>query len=190
MTTTSSTSTNDTLFRQVRDMIARDPGALATLRRNVGRSFDESPDSWPYVLMVTGRSRWREPAAHLALGLFALHHQSKTPGALDKEGSTFGLATRRLRTSRGDSGASEQGIERRFRSALASETIDALGVHLRGLVTLMRGADVSLDYPRLYQDLSTWLLPEKLQRVSLRWARDYYALDPDQQSPAEQKEEP
>lgn len=189
MTTTSSTSANDVLFRQVRDVIARDPGALATLRRNVGRSFDESPDSWPYVIMVTGRARWREPAAHLALGLFALHHQSKAPGALDKEGSTVGLATRRLRASRGDSGASEQGVERRFRSALASETIDALGVHLRGLVALMRGADVPLDYSRLYRDLSTWLLPDRRHGVSLRWARDYYAIDPDQQQPTEPKEE-
>lgn len=179
MTATSSTATS--AIEQVLTRVAGDAGALAALRRGVGRSLEESPDSWPYVLMVTGTRRWREPAAHLTLGLFALHHQSKAAGSLSKEGSSLGKAAWALKSSRGVSGASEQGIERRLRAALASETIDALGVHLRGLVTLLRGAEVPLDYPRLYRELCAWLSPDRRQRVCLGWARDYFATALDDQ---------
>lgn len=164
-----------TSIERVLVRVAGDSGALAGLRRGVGRSLEESPDSWPYVLEVAGTQRWREPAAHLALALFALHHQSQASGSMNRDGWSLGRAGRTLKTRRGASGASEQGVEHRFQAALASETIDALGVHLRGLVTLLRGAEVPLDYPRLYRDLCAWLWPERRERVCLGWARDYFA---------------
>jgi len=172
MTTTPSPTT--TSIESVLARVAGDAGALAALRRGIGRSLEESPDSWPYVLEVVGTQRWREPAAHLVLGLFALHQQSQSPGSMNKDGWTLGKAGRVLKGRRGAGGASEEGIERRFRAALASETVDAIAVHLRGLVTLLRGAEVPLDYPRLYRDLCAWLWPERRKRVCLAWARDYF----------------
>ena len=163
--------------------VANDAGELAALRRGVGRTLEEAPDSWPSVLEVSGSQRWREPAAHLALGLFALHQQSQAPGSMNSDGWTLGKASRVLKGRRGATGASEQGVEHRFQAALASETIDALGVHLRGLVTLLRGAEVPLDYPRLYRDLCAWLSPDRRERVCLGWARDYFAI------PQEDKEQ-
>lgn len=172
-----------TTVERVLARLADDVGALAALRRGVGRGLEESPGSWPYVLEVAGSQRWREPAGHLALSLFALHQQSQAPGSMNRDGWGLGKAGRVLRSRRGASGASEQGVERRFRAALASDTIEALGVHLRGLVTLLRGAEVPLDYPRLYRDLCAWLWPARRERVCLAWARDYFA------TPQEDKEQ-
>lgn len=162
-------------IERVLGRVSARPEALAALRRGIGRSLGDSPESWPYVLEVSGSQTWREPAAHLTLGLFALHHQSQSPGSMSKEGWGLGQSCRRLRQQRGREGASEQGIERRFRAALASETLEALAVHLRGLVTLMRGAGVPLDYVRLYRDLCSWPYPDRRERICLSWARDYFA---------------
>ncbi len=159
--------------------VESDPAALAELRRGVGRSLEDSPDSWPYVAEIAGTKRWREPAAHLAIGLFALHHQSRAPGSMNKEGWSLGKACRVLAFRRKSSGASEDGVARRCQAALAAETPEALGVHLRGLVTLLRGEEVPLDYKRLYSDLCSWLWPESRRRVCLAWARDYFATRSD-----------
>ncbi|MGD1011149.1 MAG: type I-E CRISPR-associated protein Cse2/CasB [Acidimicrobiales bacterium] len=155
-------------------MAATRPEVLAQLRRGVGRPLEDAPAAWPYVIPVGGGSRWRENAAHVTLALFALHQQSQDPGSMNRPGNGVGKACRLLATARGDSGASEEAVERRFRAALGADTLDALAVHLRGLVTLLRGAGISLDYPRLYRDLCAWLRPESRQRVALRWARDFF----------------
>ena len=169
-----------TAVERVLARVAGEAGALAALRRGVGRPLEESPDSWPYVLAVVGTRRWREPAAHLVLGLYALHHQSKSANALNREDWTLGRAGHVLKTHRGTQGGSAEGVERRFQAILASETVDAIAVHLRGLVTLLRSADIPLDYPRLYRDLCSWLSPERRERVCLSWARDFFVIPPEE----------
>jgi CRISPR system Cascade subunit CasB len=154
--------------------VAERPDALATLRRGVGRDLEESPASWPYVMEVAGDGRWREDAAHVVLGLFALHHQAQIPGSMNRPGLGLGSACRQLKHSRASRGTSAEGVERRFKAALAAETPDALSVHLRGLVTLLRGAGVGLDYPRLYWDLCRWQFPAERGQVCLRWGREYF----------------
>jgi len=153
---------------------AKRPDVLAQLRRGVGRPLDDAPAAWPYVIPVAGGSRWREEAVHVTLALFALHQQAKEAGSMNRRGNSVGKACRALATARSDSGASAEAIERRFRAALGADTIDSLAVHLRSLVTLLRGADIPLDYPRLYRDLCAWRHLEGRQRVALRWARDFF----------------
>jgi CRISPR system Cascade subunit CasB len=97
---------------------------------------------------------------------------------MNREGWGLGRACQTLKRRRGAEGSSEEGIERRFRAALASETPEALAVHLRGLVTLLRSADVPLDYARLYRDLCSWPYPDRRERVCLSWARDYFVTRP------------
>lgn len=178
MMTTTETRTPSSIERVIQ-RVESDPAALAALRRGVGRSLDDSPGSWPYVAEIAGPKHWREPAAHLAIGLFALHHQSQALGSMNKEGWSLGKACRALAFRRDRSGASKEGVERRFKAALAAEAPEALGVHLRGLVTLLRGEDVPLDYVRLYHDLCSWHFPDSRRRVCLTWARDYFATKSD-----------
>lgn len=168
--------------------IAFRPEVLAALRRGVGRPLEESPESWPYVMEVAGNSRWREEAAHVTLGLFALHHQSQQPGTMNRPGQGLGTACARLKHHRGTTGGSEEGVERRFRAALAAETPEALAAHLRGLVTLLRGAVIPLDYPSLYRDLNRWQRPGERERVCLAWARQYFRTSDDDASHDESKE--
>jgi CRISPR system Cascade subunit CasB len=93
---------------------------------------------------------------------------------MNRHGNSVGKACGALAAARRISGGSEEAIERRFRAALGADTIDALAVHLRSLVTLLRGADIPLDYARLYRDLCAWRHLESRQRVALRWARDFF----------------
>ena len=165
--------------------VAARPEALAALRRGVGRPLEEAPESWPYVIEVAGGVRWKEEAAHLTLGLFALHHQSQSPGSMNTTGWGLGRACRNLKRTRGAAGSSEEGVERRFRAALGSDTPETLSVHLRGLVTMLRGASVPLDYPRLYRELSSWKYPEQRERICLAWAREYFMTPSDNEAEGE-----
>jgi CRISPR system Cascade subunit CasB len=156
--------------------VATRPDVLAALRRGVGRPLDDAPSSWPYVMEAAGGVRSREDAAHVTLGLFALHQQSHAPGSMNQPDWGFGRACRFLRQRRSTKGSSEDGVERRFRAALSAESLTALAVHLRGLVTLLRGEDIPLDFARLFWDLSAWRNPQRRDKVALRWARDYFRV--------------
>lgn len=159
-------------FVRVAARVASDNAALAALRRGVGRPVEECPAVWPYVAEAAAGSLRREPAAHTALGLLALHQQAQMPGAMDRGGWGVGKACRALGQRR-----PPEGVDRRFRAALAADDLPALAVHLRGLVTLMRGAAVPLDYRRLYLDLCSWGYPDGRSWVGMRWSRDYIAAD-------------
>lgn len=179
-----STETHTYPIERVLARIVTRPDALAALRRGVGRPLDEAPGSWPFVMEAAGTNRYWEAPAHVALGLFALHHQSQDPGSMNRSGWGLGRACRTLRRRRGSGGASEEGIERRLRAVLAADSLTTLAVHLRGLVTLLRGEDVPLDYTQLFFDLAAWGSVERRDRVALRWAREYFATpsaEPDEE---------
>lgn len=159
------------------EQIADQADVLASLRTGVGRSLDEAPSSWPYVVRVSQGKRWREAPAHVTITLFALHHQGKEPGSLNEPGRGLGRSALELRTVREAAGGSAEGVERRMRALMGADELDALAVHLRGLVQLMRAADVSLDYVRLYKDLCSWMRPEWRSRVCYRWAREYFQIE-------------
>lgn len=170
MTTTTRTYVIDQILGQV----ATRSDALANLRRGVGRPFEESPGSWPYVVeAAAGRRSWELPA-HVTLGLFALHHQSQDPGSMNRPEWGLGRACGTLRQRRSSRGLSDEGVDRRVRAALGADSLSTLAVHLRGLVTLLRGDAIGLDYRRLFWDLTAWESPSERDRVALRWARDYF----------------
>lgn len=176
-----STETRTYPIERVLARIATKPDALATLRRGVGRTLEEAPGSWPFVMEAAGTNRFWEAPAHVALGLFALHHQSEEPGSMNRSGWGLGRACRTLRQRRASEGASEEGVERRLRAALAADSLTTLAVHLRGMVTLLRGEDVPLDYRQLFFDLAAWRSAERRDRIALRWAREYFATPSDEE---------
>ena len=161
--------------------IATRPDALARLRRDVGRPLEESPGSWPYVMEAAGGRRAWELPAHVTLGLFALHQQSQQPGSMNVAEWGLGRACGSLRQQRFRRGLSEDGVDRRFRAALAADSLVALSVHLRGLVTLLRGDGIGLGYRKLFFDLAAWESPSKRDRVALTWARSYFNTFSDDQ---------
>lgn len=172
MTTTGTTKR----FNRMLERIAKKPEALATLRRGVGRPLEDSPGSWPFVIAAAGDHHYRQEVAHVVLGLFALHHQSQEPGAMNVQGQGFGEACAVLALRRAQAGGSATGVNRRFQAALAAETLTALAVHLSGLVTMLRDEKVPLDYSKLFWNLLAWGSLDYRNSVALGWARDYFRI--------------
>ncbi len=160
-------------FSRVAAEVIKDRAALAMLRRGIGRSVEESPSSWAYIVAASAGREYRERAAHVALSLLSLHQQSFAAGSASQAGWGLGRACRALAAQRGTEG--EKGVARRFQSMLGADDLDALSVHLRGLVGLLRDAEIPLDYTQLFLDLSDWGRPERRARVGLRWSREYLA---------------
>lgn len=156
--------------------------SLARLRRAITSSAGSRPEVWQETLgefpeSLVGRGEAPsefESAAHQAITLFALHQQSGTQGA-HRKGGTIGRAARQL--ARGAS--SESAVFRRFQALATASSEDELLHHLRGFITQLRSASISLDYGQLSVDLRRLRHPRLADRVRLRWGRDYHRTTAD-----------
>ncbi|KAA8719630.1 type I-E CRISPR-associated protein Cse2/CasB [Corynebacterium spheniscorum] len=152
--------------------------ALAALRHPSQEGFNAA--SWSQVLEnfpVDLAGCGDEPsigewAAHLALTVFAFHQQSKTH-LMHKSGQGLGRAVRQL-ALRDNKDEPDSGVLRRYKIVLQAPTIEATAYHLRGLVQLLRQADIPLDYGRLAMDLANLRNPRRSDGVRLRWSREFY----------------
>ena len=159
--------------------ISGDSAALAALRRGIGVPPGEAPECWPWTVPLTADSDQRrasrawEGAVHHGLTLYALHQQSQSRNMHHNDNRSLGAACRILRAKRSDS----QGVERRFLAAATADTADELAHHLRGIIMLLRGEGIHLDYYRLIQALAGWDLPTSAGRTRRAWGRDFYRID-------------
>jgi CRISPR system Cascade subunit CasB len=153
------------------------PGAdLAAVRRGVGREPGVVPSMWPYytTLRADGTVGIRLRAEHLALTLYAVHQQSQ-PTSMHSPGVGVGAAALRLRSS---GKFSPEAVDRRFHAIATATTLAEVGMHLRGLVTQLRGIGQPLDYDWLDRDLRDWQDPARQSAVRRRWGGQYYAEKP------------
>lgn len=165
---------------------------LAALRRPSQSGFNAA--SWSEVLEdfpaeLAGRGD--EPsvgewAAHLALTMFAVHQQSKHV-LMHKPGQGFGQAIKQL-AQRENEDEANSGVMRRYKVVLQASTVEATAHHLRGLVQLLRQADIPLDYGRLAQDLANLRNPRRADSVRLKWSREVY-LNPRQEAQKDKEAE-
>lgn len=121
------------LWHRSWDGAAVPPGEhLAQLRRGLGREPGSVPGMWPHYSELTGDGRLtaRLRAEHIALGLFGLHQQSEAQ-LVHRGAVGVGTAAAALRRS---GRYSPDAVDRRVVAAASSTTVDALAVHLRGLV--------------------------------------------------------
>ncbi|EID14938.1 type I-E CRISPR-associated protein Cse2/CasB [Mycolicibacterium phlei] len=151
---------------------------LAKLRRAVGKPAGAVPEVWAYTIgFVPAALTWdrdepshAEQAAHAAMTLYALHQQAM-PVPAHVRGVSFGAAVARL--ARGD-GSREAAVTRRFMSVATAISIEEILVHVRGLITQLRGEQLGFDYARLADDLYQLLNPQYAGSVRLAWGRDFY----------------
>ncbi|MFJ5547994.1 type I-E CRISPR-associated protein Cse2/CasB [Streptomyces sp. NPDC093225] len=164
--------------------------ALARLRRGVGRQPTETPDLWGLVgvegfhaAYLAQRKRpagdaealRAERAAHVAVTLWAVHQQSNRSKRMHvADGPSVGTAVRRL-TSGTDA---DDPLRKRLVRAGTSSTLDVLAHRLRDLVTLLRTAEVPLDYGLLAEQLDQWQRPGGPARVRQAWGRSFHAYRP------------
>jgi len=138
-----------------------DRGALAVLRRGLGKSPGESPGMYRYVVPWVGAEAnpWQEEVYYTIASLFASHPQ---PGG---EGSV-GNAFYKLMMDKGG-----ESTERRF-IALLNCHADELKDHLRHVVSLLKSRNIPVHWHRLFRDLSGWRHPHRYVQKS--WARDFW----------------
>ena len=158
--------------------------ALANMRRGVGKTPGEIPTLWgllfdgfPEDLMgYGGTPSAAEWAVYTALTLFAVHQQSKslTDAFMSQNDMKFGKAVRLLVPAAKSEGDEFERIRRKFNIVATSADIRELSHHMRGLIQLLRGSSIPLDYPKLASDLYEWQFPDGLLRVRLNWGQDFY----------------
>lgn len=156
-----------TYLERLRDR--EDLGALAALRRGLGKAPWEAPETFPYIVpwLPANASRWREHCYFLVGALFAWHRRSDQPGERRRN---FGSSFAKLVTQR-----TEDSLERRF-SALLVSNQDELPDRLRSAVGLLRGQDVPVDWTQLLHDLRWWGTANRV--VERAWARAFWARGP------------
>lgn len=152
----------------------------ATLRKGLGREAGSVPELWrfhkvlvPDQVAAVGRITSDLTAEHAALTLFALHQQSQST-SMHKDGEHIGAALLKLRSSDQFKG-NPDALDRRVGAAATATSVQELVFHLRGLVTLLRGQQLPLDYSQLAQDIADWGTPFGQARARRRWGANYFA---------------
>lgn len=153
---------------------------LAALRRASSSPPGADPRVWELTLAGLGTPAGapddptaEERAAHAALGLYAIHQQSRVR-PMHVPGRGLGRACFEL----GRKTAAEAAVRRRFQALGTAATFPEAMHHARGLIRQLRSADVPLDYAQFADDLVALQSPSGAQRVRLQWGRDYHRTRP------------
>jgi CRISPR system Cascade subunit CasB len=145
-------------------------GALAALRRGLGRAPGTAMEAHPYVVPFTrDLNRWQEDAFYIVAALFGLYPRESWRGGAGKKFSNLGASLKLLKKEK-DSG----GVERRFVALLNCRAED-LPDHLRQFIGLLKTNDIPIDWVQLLRDVIRWDYDENAQRS---WARAFWAADP------------
>lgn len=151
-----------------------DRGALAALRRGLGKPPGTVADMHPYVVprLPPHAHRAEEDLYYLVASLFAYHDQ---PGGRGNMGRAF----------RGVRSATEsESVEQRFVALLDCHR-DDVADHLRQAIGLAKSNDVPVDYRRLLADLRYWDHPDRF--IQRNWSRQFWGREQDQTASADQQ---
>lgn len=175
--------------------VTREPAAraeLAVLRRGVGKKPGEDPKLWaiafedlPEALMGKGPEPSRaEYAVYTALTLYAQHQQGKSfkTESMNRKTVSLGIALRRLVDPMEDEGR----VKRRFDAFATAGGIIELANHARGLIKLLGGNGIPLDYADFAADLYRYQYPASRDGVRLKWGRDFYRMRTDEEKTTEE----
>lgn len=145
-------------------------GALAALRRGLGRSPGEAREMYPYVVpWVPGdASREREAVYYTIASLYAYHPMTGGSGNM---GTHFARTVPR--------GGDHAAVERRF-SVLLTAHRDDLPFQLRQAIGFLRSKEVPVDWHQLFTDLTAWTHPDGY--VQKQWARAFWGRAADRAS--------
>lgn len=157
-------------------------GELAQLRRMIGKTPGEVPETWgllfegcPEELMCgDGEPTYGEWTIATALSMYALHQQGNEPvkDSMNQQGMSFGRAVRLLAPKVDDDRL--ESVRRRFNVFATSADMIECSYYLRGLIQLLRVESIKLDYPMLAVDLYQFQTYDGAKKVRLRWGRDFY----------------
>ena len=169
------TRTHDNAFLGYLEGIAdrQDRGALAALRRGLGRPPGSAEAMHPHVarFLPDGWS-WSHQCHYIVAALFGMHPRSVSSGNL---GDTF----RAMAAREGQAlGQPPESLERRFVTLLKCHR-DDLFDHLRHAISLARSKDMPVNWEHLLVDLRSW--DSEDHWVQRNWARAFWRSAPSSQ---------
>ena len=155
-----------------------DNGALAALRRGLGKPPGSVAEMHRHVLPWLDADecgdQWREDVFYLVAALFAFWHQGKV-GSPANAPPNIGASLSQLRDESGS-------IEKRF-AALLNAHYDDVAQHLRHVIGLLKGKDIAVDWSWLLTHLRHW--DSDTRWVQRQWARGFWRRADDDESEAE-----
>lgn len=150
---------------------------LANMRRGVGHYPGELPELWgiifdrlPEELYGQGKPSGAEWAIYSALTLYALHQQGSEESVHCADDISIGKAAAALVKSEDDTDR----ILKRLNLIATSVSTEDLVYHLRGLIQLLKGESVKLDYARMAKELYLFQYADAANDIRIAWGRDFY----------------
>jgi len=139
-----------------------DRGALAALRRGLGRPLGTAAEMYRYVVpwLPSDAPPWRENAYYLIAALFAYHPAA---GGLGNMGSHYARAR--------ELAHDDTALERRFTALLASHP-DDLDFYLRQAVSFLKSKEIPVNWHELLYDVLHWGHRERF--VQQKWAKAFW----------------
>ena len=89
-----------------------------------------------------------------------------------KEGYSFGAAVNRLVHDEDE----RERVARRFYAVATASSMEELSHHMRGIIQLLRGEGIPIDYPMLAADLYRYQFNSLVSNVRLKWGQDFYRI--------------
>ena len=147
---------------------AENRGALAALRRGVGKPPGSSVEMYRYIIpwLSNNPTLNQETAHYLIASLFALHPESTNSGNIGTHlAQTIPLG-----------GEGKEALERRFTILLSSD-MEELPVYLRLIINFLKSKNKPINWNQLYYDVLDWERDDR--RVQKHWARAFWGNTPD-----------
>ena len=161
----------------------QDLGALANLRRGLGKLPGSSREMDRYVLreLPNGANEAQENAYYLVAALFACWYQGEDKintdqpenlGAslykLVKQDVALDASNRKLEDKWKDA---EKPIEKRL-VALLNSHLDDLPKHLQHTISLLKSKDIPFNWSQLLSDMQNWHREDR--EIQRSWARGFW----------------
>ena len=146
-------------------------GAIADLRRGLSDPPAASPAMFPYVakwVSDADRYTWKEKVYYLVAALFA-YYQSGGGQAKNIRRTTGNLGDHCREASQKEQ--KSKSFEMRFAALLKANDED-LPILLRQMISLLKSADVAVNWDQLFYDLCHWNSQKNF--VQHRWSNSYW----------------
>lgn len=153
---------NNSLITHLMELVNKeDRGALAALRKGLGKEPGDVPEMFEHVIpfIPSGMTLDRENAFFLMASLFASYPNRCGRGDM---GATFRSIS---------NATNSDSIEKRFVGLLKCHR-DDLPDHLRHAVALARSKDALIDWDQLLYDIQRW--DDEAGSVQRRWGRSFW----------------
>ena len=170
------------LFYLASESEGKNKALLAEIRKGIGKSPGEDPKLWGILfeempedmMSQNGEPTYAEWAVYTAITLYALHQQGKDVKTenMNVEKVGIGQAVANLITDAEE----RERIERRFGALATADGMPAVSYYLRGIVQMLRGNGIGLDYAKLAYDLFIFQMPGKASSIRLNWGQDFYRV--------------